>query len=187
MLIEIFLLRSWIFFFFRSILSLNEECCEVIVDNDSLHTLLQICKKYPGREDIIVRIMYVLGNTVANSERARFQVNFPLINYLFLLLNAYTMYRFKLLSAIFIYAVIYQSRKHAGSNPKFASVLRWSWSEGVFGKYVQQVPFAICRGRFCKGEDMQILLNYKKVDKNNMRKLSMTWYKKLLSYGVLPR
>lgn len=62
--------------FFLSILSLNEECCEIIVDSDSLHTLLRICKKYPAREDIIVRIMYVLGNTVANSERARSQVNF---------------------------------------------------------------------------------------------------------------
>ncbi|KAK7605197.1 hypothetical protein V9T40_007055 [Parthenolecanium corni] len=75
-----------------SILSLNEECCEVIVDNDSLHTLLQICKKYPGREDIIVRIMYVLGNTVANSERARFQLFTSPENTLEVILNLLQFY-----------------------------------------------------------------------------------------------
>ena len=59
-----------------SILSTNEECCDNIADDENaLHTLLKICKRYPNREDIIVRVMYAIGNILGNCDRARFQAS----------------------------------------------------------------------------------------------------------------
>jgi hypothetical protein len=38
-------------------------------------TFFQILKKYPGREDIVVRLTYALGNLAADDDSARIQVS----------------------------------------------------------------------------------------------------------------
>uniref|UniRef100_A0A1B6CHS7 Armadillo repeat-containing protein 2 n=1 Tax=Clastoptera arizonana TaxID=38151 RepID=A0A1B6CHS7_9HEMI len=55
-----------------SIISTNELCCEAIVDyKSSFLTFIKIFAKFPGRQDIIVRLGYALGNIMAKCHNAR--------------------------------------------------------------------------------------------------------------------
>ncbi|KAL1455150.1 hypothetical protein WDU94_009265 [Cyamophila willieti] len=51
-------------------------CSQVILNFPSaMSTFFQILKKYPGREDIVVRLTYALGNLAANDNSARLQIS----------------------------------------------------------------------------------------------------------------
>ncbi|XP_021923025.1 armadillo repeat-containing protein 2 isoform X2 [Zootermopsis nevadensis] len=55
-----------------SIISTHDDCCMSIVDyKNSFKVFVQLLQKYPGRQDIIVRLGYVLGNLMASSDVAR--------------------------------------------------------------------------------------------------------------------
>lgn len=58
-----------------SILSTDGKCCEALIESGSnVCVLISILDKYPGQEEIIVRITYALGNILASNENARHQV-----------------------------------------------------------------------------------------------------------------
>ncbi|XP_046392648.1 armadillo repeat-containing protein 2 isoform X2 [Ischnura elegans] len=55
-----------------SILSTHDVCCSAIMEYEcSIKTLVKLLKKFPGRQDIIVRLCYVLGNIMAKNDDAR--------------------------------------------------------------------------------------------------------------------
>ncbi|XP_071455226.1 armadillo repeat-containing protein 2 [Hetaerina americana] len=55
-----------------SILSTHDICCSAIMDHEcSIKTMVKLLKKFPGRQDIVVRLCYVLGNIMAKSDKAR--------------------------------------------------------------------------------------------------------------------
>ncbi|KAG8225019.1 hypothetical protein J437_LFUL006030, partial [Ladona fulva] len=57
-----------------SILSTHDICCSAIIEHEnSLRTVIKLLKKYPGRQDIVVRLCYVLGNLMAKSDKARLE------------------------------------------------------------------------------------------------------------------
>lgn len=56
-------------------MSTDEKCCEALVECwSNVSVLMSIIEKYPGQEEIIVRITYALGNILTNNENARHQV-----------------------------------------------------------------------------------------------------------------
>jgi len=56
-------------------MSTDEKCCEALVDcRSNVSVLMSIIEKYPGQEEIVVRITYALGNILTNNENARQQV-----------------------------------------------------------------------------------------------------------------
>ncbi|XP_014251201.1 armadillo repeat-containing protein 2 [Cimex lectularius] len=58
-----------------SILSTHNECCDsIIMHENSFRSIIKIFNKYPGRQDIIVRFAYALGNIIAKSESARYKL-----------------------------------------------------------------------------------------------------------------
>uniref|UniRef100_A0A146LPT6 Armadillo repeat-containing protein 2 n=3 Tax=Lygus hesperus TaxID=30085 RepID=A0A146LPT6_LYGHE len=58
-----------------SILSTHEDCCDSIVYHEnSFRSIVKIFNKYPGRQDIIVRFGYALGNIIAKSDNARIKL-----------------------------------------------------------------------------------------------------------------
>jgi len=58
-----------------SIMSTDGKCCEALVDCwSNVSVLMSIIDKYPGQEEIVVRITYTLGNILTNNENARHQV-----------------------------------------------------------------------------------------------------------------
>ncbi|PSN42597.1 hypothetical protein C0J52_08697 [Blattella germanica] len=55
-----------------SIISTHDDCCTAIVDyENSFKLFVKLFQKYPGRQDIIVRLGYALGNLMASSDTAR--------------------------------------------------------------------------------------------------------------------
>ncbi|XP_043215184.1 armadillo repeat-containing protein 2-like isoform X3 [Amphibalanus amphitrite] len=55
-----------------SIISTHDECCEQLVESDlSFRACIKVLKKYPGANNIVVRMGYALGNLMARSESAR--------------------------------------------------------------------------------------------------------------------
>ena len=61
---------------FGSIISTHEECCEQLVESDlSFRACIKVLKKYPGANNIVVRMGYALGNLMARSESARVKVS----------------------------------------------------------------------------------------------------------------
>ena len=61
---------------FGSIISTHEDCCEQLVENDlSFRACIKVLKKYPGANNIVVRMGYALGNLMARSEPARVKVS----------------------------------------------------------------------------------------------------------------
>ncbi|CAG0916397.1 unnamed protein product [Notodromas monacha] len=58
-----------------SVLAADESCCDAMTSPDLaskfLPTYSQFLSKYPGRQDVVVRIAYVLGNLMAKSNVAR--------------------------------------------------------------------------------------------------------------------
>ena len=59
-----------------SIISTHDECCERLVQTDlSFHACITVLKKYPGANNIVVRMGYALGNLMARSESARVKVS----------------------------------------------------------------------------------------------------------------
>ncbi|KAJ4439022.1 hypothetical protein ANN_14978 [Periplaneta americana] len=55
-----------------SIISTHEDCCTAIVDyENSFKIFVKLFQKFPGRQDIIVRLGYALGNLMAGSDTAR--------------------------------------------------------------------------------------------------------------------
>ncbi|KAK9511340.1 hypothetical protein O3M35_000009 [Rhynocoris fuscipes] len=58
-----------------SILSTHDACCESIIQcENSFRSITKIFNKYPGRQDIIVRFGYALGNIIAKSDAARIKL-----------------------------------------------------------------------------------------------------------------
>ncbi|KAG8307964.1 Armadillo repeat-containing protein 2 [Homalodisca vitripennis] len=58
-----------------SILSTNESCCGAIVAYDtSFRTITKVLRKFPGRQDIVVRLGYALGNIMAKCHPARLKL-----------------------------------------------------------------------------------------------------------------
>ncbi|XP_025413160.1 armadillo repeat-containing protein 2 isoform X2 [Sipha flava] len=58
-----------------SILSTDGKCCEALVECwSNVSVLMSIIDKYPGQEEIVVRITYALGNILTNHENARHQL-----------------------------------------------------------------------------------------------------------------
>jgi len=56
-------------------MSTDGKCCEALVDCwSNISVLMSIIDKYPGQEEIVVRITYTLGNILTNNENARHQV-----------------------------------------------------------------------------------------------------------------
>jgi len=56
-------------------MSTDGKCCEALVDCwSNVSVLMSIIDKYPGQEEIVVRITYTLGNILTNNESARHQV-----------------------------------------------------------------------------------------------------------------
>ena len=55
-----------------SILSSNEQACSVLADSPGFDTTcVSVLRKYPGRQDIVVRLTYCLGNLMAKCDEAR--------------------------------------------------------------------------------------------------------------------
>ncbi|XP_049839067.1 armadillo repeat-containing protein 2 isoform X1 [Schistocerca gregaria] len=55
-----------------SIISTHDECCDAVIAYDGCFGLfVKLMKKYPGRQDIVVRLGYALGNLMARSDTAR--------------------------------------------------------------------------------------------------------------------
>ncbi|CAH1402753.1 unnamed protein product [Nezara viridula] len=58
-----------------SILSTHDECCESIINHENcFRSITKILNKYPGRQDIIVRFGYALGNIITKSDDARIKL-----------------------------------------------------------------------------------------------------------------
>jgi len=58
-------------------MSTDEKCCAALVECwSNVSVLMSIIEKYPGQEEIVVRITYALGNILTNNENARHQVIF---------------------------------------------------------------------------------------------------------------
>ncbi|XP_039294214.1 armadillo repeat-containing protein 2 isoform X2 [Nilaparvata lugens] len=58
-----------------SIISTNDGCCKEIVDcEDGFKTMTKILRKFPGRQDVVVRLGYAMGNAVAKSNSARIKL-----------------------------------------------------------------------------------------------------------------
>ncbi|XP_028133893.2 armadillo repeat-containing protein 2 [Diabrotica virgifera virgifera] len=57
-----------------SIISTNECCCDAIIEYKNIYKLLiNLFEKYPGNEEIIVRLTYTLGNIVSKIDNTRVQ------------------------------------------------------------------------------------------------------------------
>ncbi|XP_063220147.1 armadillo repeat-containing protein 2 isoform X2 [Bacillus rossius redtenbacheri] len=55
-----------------SVISAQDECCAAIVNQDHIFKVfVKLILKYPGHQDIIVRLGYTLGNLMAKSDAAR--------------------------------------------------------------------------------------------------------------------
>ena len=55
-----------------SVLSSNDEACIVLTENKSFaSTAVKVLQKFPGRQDIVVRLSYCLGNLMAKCDEAR--------------------------------------------------------------------------------------------------------------------
>ena len=55
-----------------SVLSSNDEACSVLTENKGFSTTcVNVLNKYPGRQDIVVRLTYCLGNLMAKCDEAR--------------------------------------------------------------------------------------------------------------------
>ncbi|CAG0891538.1 unnamed protein product [Cyprideis torosa] len=55
-----------------SVLATDEKCCDVMIaDESSMPIMASILRRYPSRQDIVVRLGYVLGNMVARSAQCR--------------------------------------------------------------------------------------------------------------------
>ena len=55
-----------------SVLSSNDEACSVLTEDPTFaSTCVHVLKKYPGRQDIVVRLTYCLGNLMAKCDEAR--------------------------------------------------------------------------------------------------------------------
>ena len=55
-----------------SVLSSNDEACTVLTENKGFAaTCVNVLNKYPGRQDIVVRLTYCLGNLMAKCDEAR--------------------------------------------------------------------------------------------------------------------
>lgn len=62
-----------------SIISTNDECCRAIANYRNCTKLFaKLFSKYPGRQDIVVRLGYALGNLLAKSDDIRLQVRFEI-------------------------------------------------------------------------------------------------------------
>lgn len=58
-----------------STVSTNDNCCDVIADYDDINRIFVVMfEKYPGNEEIIVRLAYTMGNIVAKNDCTRIQV-----------------------------------------------------------------------------------------------------------------
>ncbi|GLH08473.1 Uncharacterized protein GBIM_13701, partial [Gryllus bimaculatus] len=58
-----------------SIISTHDDCCNAIISYDNCFQLfVKLLQKYPGRQDIVVRLGYALGNLMAKSEMARMKL-----------------------------------------------------------------------------------------------------------------
>ena len=55
-----------------SVMSSNEEACAALTDSPTFATTaVKVLQKYPGRQDIVVRLTYCLGNLMAKCDEAR--------------------------------------------------------------------------------------------------------------------
>lgn len=65
---------------FFSTISTHDGCCETIANYGGINKIF-VClfKKYPGNEEIIVRLAYIVGNLVANFDNTRITVT--ILNY----------------------------------------------------------------------------------------------------------
>lgn len=70
------------FAIFSSIISTNQCCCDSIIEYKDIYKIfINVFDKYPGNEEIIVRLTYTLGNIVAKIDNTRVKV---LINHIVL-------------------------------------------------------------------------------------------------------
>lgn len=59
-----------------STISTNDCCCDSLVEHKDIYKLfIQLFDKYPGNEEIIVRLAYTLGNIVAKIDNTRVKVS----------------------------------------------------------------------------------------------------------------
>jgi len=55
-----------------SVMSSDDDACTALTDNTTFaSTAVDVLKKYPGRQDIVVRLTYCLGNLMAKCDEAR--------------------------------------------------------------------------------------------------------------------
>nr|XP_023023130.1 armadillo repeat-containing protein 2-like [Leptinotarsa decemlineata] len=55
-----------------SIISTNECCCDALIDYKKIYKIMiSLFEKYPGSEEIVVRLAYTLGNIVAKIDNTR--------------------------------------------------------------------------------------------------------------------
>nr|CAD7260173.1 unnamed protein product [Timema shepardi] len=55
-----------------SIISTHDDCCSAIVDYEqSFKVFVKLFEKYPGRQDVMVRLGYAIGNLMAKNDVAR--------------------------------------------------------------------------------------------------------------------
>jgi hypothetical protein len=59
-----------------STISTNDCCCDSLAEyKDIYKVFINLFDKYPGNEEIIVRLAYTLGNVVAKIDNTRVKVN----------------------------------------------------------------------------------------------------------------
>lgn len=78
-----------------SIISTSDNCCAAIAEHKTIYkTFVLLFNKYPGKEKIIVRLGYMMGNLVAKLDQARIDVsNFDELSHILILIR-HTYYSF---------------------------------------------------------------------------------------------
>lgn len=69
-----------------STISTNDNCCDKIAEYEGIYKIfVKLFEKYPGNEEIIVRLAYTLGNILAKLDNARIKVSLLYYRNVFLL------------------------------------------------------------------------------------------------------
>lgn len=63
-----------------STISTNDDCCEAIATYKGINKIfVNLFKKYPGNDEIVVRLAYTIGNLVAKLDNTRIEVNSKIV------------------------------------------------------------------------------------------------------------
>lgn len=70
------MLSVYNFYFIFSIISTSDNCCSAIGSYKNIYKIFVLLfNKYPGKEKIIVRLGYMMGNLVAKLDQSRIDVS----------------------------------------------------------------------------------------------------------------